>query len=902
MRKIGLVLLGVAAGLLILLPAILYMLAITESSLQFGFSRFFKEVYFTVIPGIALVGAGFFFQEKLTATEKDRFVLKDYLWTALFVGSLLLYIFVFITAPDSVFVRMGNLIPPIHYLAPEWNTFLLWISFFLVLVSSIMLYRSVQRLRWDKNRSGALMIGLLLSLFFSLLIVRVPFFGNLETAFESAKFMALRNPGNSLHPASGLRYCAAPYDESGNTVSSFAPNPEGIRDDIEIIGISNVTIEKVKGEWPLDWGIYAELARKMGSAENSITLFDISFLDNKGIYGGTACGVTVECRPIEGRPAPRAQVDLLAEALENNPQVIISDYPLETTDEARSKIENYNKRLQILNDRELIRNVKHGELAREWAKLPLPPVEKVANALDGMGYANILKGSSGVNSQMPIVARIMNTDRMKDADYDPSRDDYFYPGIDLVLASQYYGIDPTKDIEVDFLAGTVTLNNIPEKTYKKLDVETFEEKELDIMARPNAKRQIIIPIDEYGRMNINFRGGRYCFRYREILEVTEMTPEEVGAYYKNKIALVAMYYATGVGTARDMHLSPYGDMAGIEHHAHAINTILNQDFAFTAPAWVNLLILLGIGLLMGMYQPRVPTGMSFVLALAIAAVFTLITLFVSFDLFSFHHVFPTVLILQFVQLVAFIGFRALTEEENVKFIRTTFSKFVSQDVVEELLANPEAISLGGSKKEISVFFSDVRGFTTISEALSPEGLVSLLNEYLSEMTELIIDYRGTIDKYMGDAIMAFWGAPARNDDHAYYACVAAIAQYRALQGLQKRWSERNIPVIDIGIGINTGLAVVGNMGSSRRMDYTLMGDTVNLGSRLEGITKTYGVKICISEFTYERVKDRVYARELDLVRVKGKLEPVRIYELMGLVNEADLESLKVSRSATPAKG
>jgi adenylate cyclase len=363
-----------------------------------------------------------------------------------------------------------------------------------------------------------------------------------------------------------------------------------------------------------------------------------------------------------------------------------------------------------------------------------------------------------------------------------------------------------------------------------------------------------------------------------------------------------MYYATGVGTAKDMHLGPYGDMAGIEHHAHAINTILNQDFAYTAPAWVNLLILLGIGLLMGLYQPRVPTGMSFVLALAIAAVFTGITLFVSFDLFSFHHVFPTVLILQFVQLVAFIGFRALTEEENVKFIRTTFSKFVSHDVVEELLANPEAISLGGSKKEISVFFSDVRGFTTISEALSPEGLVSLLNEYLSEMTELIIDYRGTIDKYMGDAIMAFWGAPARNDDHAYYACVAAIAQYRALQGLQKRWSERNIPVIDIGIGINTGLAVVGNMGSSRRMDYTLMGDTVNLGSRLEGITKTYGVKICISEFTYERVKDRVYARELDLVRVKGKLEPVRIYELMGLVNEADVESLKVSHSATPAKG
>lgn len=902
MRKIGLVLLGIAAGLLILLPAFLYLLAFMDSSLQFGYTRFFKEVYFTIVPGIALVGAGFFFQEKLTATEKDRFVLKDYLWTALFFGSLLLYILVFIAAPDSIFNRMGNLIPPVHFLAPEWNAFLLWISFFLVLVSSIMLYRSVQRLRWDKNRSGALMIGLLLSVFFSLMMDRFPLMRNLESTFESEKYSLMRNPANSLHPPSGLRYCRAPYDDSGETVTTFAPNPEGVRDDIEIIGIATVTFEKIQGAWPLDFGVYANIVDNLAQAERSVTLFDISFQDDKGIHGGSACGVTIKCDPLEGKPMPGRQTDILAKAIASSPQKIVGDFPIEATDDMKSKVANYQARLDILNERERLRNIKGGQLARVWAKLPVPPVVPIAEAYDGMGFANILKSDSGVNSQVPLVSRIVNTERSQQPDYNPDRDDYFYPGIDLVLAVQYYGIDLLEDVEVDFLKGVITLKNIPEVKYRKFDLETMAEQELDIMAKPNASRQIVIPIDVFGRMNINFRGGRYCFRYREILEVADMSPEEAGANYKNKIALVAMYYATGAGTAQDMHLGPYGDMAGIEHHAHAINTILNQDFAYTAPAWVNLLILLGIGLLMGMYQPRVPTGMSFVLALAIAVVFSGITLFVSFDLFSFHHVFPTVLILQFVQLVAFIGFRALTEEENVKFIRTTFSKFVSHDVVEELLANPEAISLGGSKKEISVFFSDVRGFTTISEALSPEGLVSLLNEYLSEMTELIIDYRGTIDKYMGDAIMAFWGAPARNDDHAYYACVAAIAQYRALQGLQKRWSERNIPVIDIGIGINTGLAVVGNMGSSRRMDYTLMGDTVNLGSRLEGITKTYGVKICISEFTYERVKDRVYARELDLVRVKGKLEPVRIYELMGLVNEADVESLKVSHSATPAKG
>jgi adenylate cyclase len=296
---------------------------------------------------------------------------------------------------------------------------------------------------------------------------------------------------------------------------------------------------------------------------------------------------------------------------------------------------------------------------------------------------------------------------------------------------------------------------------------------------------------------------------------------------------------------------------------------------------------------MGLYQPRVPTWMSFVLAFIIAAVYSIITLFVTFDLLNLLHVFPTVIVQQFTVFVGFVGFRVLTEEENVKFIRNTFSKFVSQDIVDELLANPDAIALGGAKKEITVFFSDVRGFTTLSEQLSPEQLVQLLNDYLTAMTDMIIEYRGTIDKYMGDAIMAFWGAPVPNDEHAYYACVASIAQYAKLKEMQAKWeAEGKEASIDIGIGLNSGFAVVGNMGSSHRMDYTIMGDTVNLGSRLEGITKQYGVKMCISEFTYEKVKDRVYARELDLVKVKGKNEPVRIYELMGLVNDADIEGFK----------
>ncbi|MCB1171116.1 MAG: adenylate/guanylate cyclase domain-containing protein, partial [Leptospiraceae bacterium] len=605
------------------------------------------------------------------------------------------------------------------------------------------------------------------------------------------------------------------------------------------------------------------------------------------VFGGEECGTKFKCDPLGGtRMIP--QSDALAEAVAQSNITVLSDFPLEVSAETIDKIPDIQERHDLIQSRYRIEDVKNAEYALEWGRLMHPPYPKLLRELDGAGYANILKHTSGINYQMPLVAVYNNpyTKRLET-----------YPGVDLVAAANYYGVDMRKDISVDFLAGYIKIHNVKEGNSVLFDRETLQP--IPIMAKPNEERTVTIPIDRSGQMLINFRGGRYCFPSYGLLEFLDQYDQQNNFVdnFNKKILLIAMYYATGVGTAKDVHLSPYGDMAGIEHHAHALNTILNQDFATRVPEAVDLIILVLIGLLMGFYQPRVPTWASFALAVILVATYVLTTLIFTFGEHSIIHVFPTAIFQIFTVLVAFIGFRALSEEENVKFIRNTFSKFVSQDVVEELLANPDSITLGGSKKELTVFFSDVRGFTTISEKLGPEELVQLLNEYLSEMTELIIDYRGTIDKYMGDAIMAFWGAPARNDDHAYYACVAAMAQVQALMKLQEMWSDRNIPVLDIGIGINTGPAVVGNMGSSRRMDYTLMGDTVNLGSRLEGITKTYGVRTCISEFTYERVKDRVYARELDLVRVKGKLEPVRIYELMGLVNSDDLENLKVSRQA-----
>ena len=232
------------------------------------------------------------------------------------------------------------------------------------------------------------------------------------------------------------------------------------------------------------------------------------------------------------------------------------------------------------------------------------------------------------------------------------------------------------------------------------------------------------------------------------------------------------------------------------------------------------------------------------------------------------------------------SFRLITEQKEKKYIRQTFSKYVSKTVVDVLLKHPEMVKLGGDKAILTVLFSDIRGFTTISEKLTPEQLVEHLNEYLQAMTDIVYKYDGTLlDKYVGDALMAFWGAPVPQEDHAYRACKACLEMMSVLHRMNKNWESLGKLPLNIGIGLNSGDMVVGNMGSVSRMNYTLMGDNVNLGSRLEGTNKEYGTNIIISEYTYELVKDKVIVRELDLVKVKGKHLPVKIYELCGLVED-----------------
>ena len=226
-------------------------------------------------------------------------------------------------------------------------------------------------------------------------------------------------------------------------------------------------------------------------------------------------------------------------------------------------------------------------------------------------------------------------------------------------------------------------------------------------------------------------------------------------------------------------------------------------------------------------------------------------------------------------------------EERQK-LRGAFSQYVSPSLVDEITKHPEKLKLGGEKKALTVFFSDIRGFTTLSEKLSPEELVAFLNDYLTAMTNIVLDNKGLIDKYIGDAIMAFWGAPIDDKDHATRACNTAVLMKKEMDRISADFRKMGRPEIKIGMGVNTGDMVVGNMGSDKRFDYTVIGDNVNLASRLEGLTKQYHVGIIITETTKDFIEGRGFAvRELDKVAVKGKSKPIRIFELVGLAKDVN---------------
>ena len=388
----------------------------------------------------------------------------------------------------------------------------------------------------------------------------------------------------------------------------------------------------------------------------------------------------------------------------------------------------------------------------------------------------------------------------------------------------------------------------------------------------------IIP-NNVGMKTINYRGPAGTFPHYSMADVVQnkIAPEK----FNGKLVLVGAT-ATGIG---DLKTTPYGgtNYPGVEIHANVIDNILNERFLqrgqLQAEIDVLLIFLFGIplGIVLALVSPR---WMWFCLALLIP--------FAALNYYAFVHeswlnfILPASTLTANVMLVSL--YRALVEEKEKRKVRSAFGQYLSPEVIRRLLVNPSLVE--PRKTEITVMFSDIRGFTTISEKLDAQELALFLNGYLSDMTRIVFNNRGTLDKYIGDAVMAFWGAPYEDSRHATDACNAALAMMRRVRELQKKWEAEGKPKLDIGVGLNSGVASVGNMGSALRYGYTALGDTVNLSSRLEGLNKDYGTHVLVNESTYAAAKDAGFLfRELDVIRVKGKLEPVTIYELIGKLAE-----------------
>jgi adenylate cyclase len=408
-----------------------------------------------------------------------------------------------------------------------------------------------------------------------------------------------------------------------------------------------------------------------------------------------------------------------------------------------------------------------------------------------------------------------------------------------------------------------------------------------------------IPVDENAATLIPYRGYQGSFPYFSITDVlNDRIPQE-------KLAGRVVVVGTTAPGLMDLRATPVGAAyPGVEIHANLIAGMLDGSIKHKPPyiLGADVLLVLIAGAVMAFLLPM----LSPFRATVVGVIVLLLLLSVNF---SFWHVSHVVLplangMIAIVLLYAMnMSWGYFVESRTKRQLTGLFGQYVPPELVEEMSRDPENYSMAGRKAELTVLFSDIRGFTTISEGLEPNELATLMNQYLGAMTLVVRKHRGTLDKYIGDAIMAFWGAPVDDPEHAKNAVRTGLEMHVALHELNKDLVARGWPELKIGVGVNTGPMTVGDMGSPVRQSYTVMGDAVNLGSRLEGITKQYGVGFIAGESTRELLKKEFVFRELDRVRVKGKVDPVGIYEPVGeegKVAAEDMDEIKLWNQALRA--
>ncbi len=610
-----------------------------------------------------------------------------------------------------------------------------------------------------------------------------------------------------------------------------------------------------EGKWMWPRSRLADLVTRLSDAGAKVIAFDMGFFepDDKRIVE-TIEHIQNTLRPLDNRNRDyleqlKAKADddkLLANAIRNSRAKVVLGYYFQMAldyrvDENKIRVHQHNIRG---SEHKLVRYTSPSaqNVAFQEARLPESNISEISDATEFSGFFNMFPDSDGVARWMPAVMKF---------------DQGLYAPLSMMTLSAYL--------------------NSP----VSVKVAEFGVEELRI-------GRFSVPTDELGRIMINYRGGVKTFPHIPATDILRGTVAK--DVFKDKIVLIG---ATAAGLY-DLRVTPFANVfPGVEIHANVIDSVLSDDYLFQ-PAWAAILDITAMmlaGLLLAMVLPRVGViygglaGLSF-----FVGYISLCQYLFSNNGIILNQVYPlSVMVLVYVSVTAY---KYMAERTQKRFIRDAFSTYLAPTVVKQLIESPEKLDLGGEERNITAFFSDVQGFTSISEKLTPHELVELLNEFLTEMTDIILSYEGTVDKFEGDAIIALFGAPNDLDNHGEVACRACVDMQKRLAELRAKWKSEGKPELKMRIGLCSGPAVVGNMGSRNRMDYTMMGDTVNTAARLEGVNKIYGVYTLISDTTYDSIHNNIVTRELDSVNVVGKKEPVAIYQVIGYQEDIDDRAAK----------
>jgi adenylate cyclase len=389
----------------------------------------------------------------------------------------------------------------------------------------------------------------------------------------------------------------------------------------------------------------------------------------------------------------------------------------------------------------------------------------------------------------------------------------------------------------------------------------------------------VIPLNSNGTVDVNYAGGAGTvptFPYHDVYNKTmDMS------VFKGKVVYVGSTSSILHDNWGDPFDAARESMPGVEAHAHFLDTLLSGQFLRHSPAGLEYLLILGLGLLASFLTFRVSALQGVVVAMAMMVVYgsVVAALFITQGLIL---PFVTPLLSVLLSFGGLATYRGVVEEKRARTTRQMFSRYVSKQIVEEIMKNPDAVALGGELKEVTILFSDVRGFTAMSEKLSAPQVVEVLNEYLTAMVDIVMSHNGTLDKYVGDAVMAVWGSPLYDPKHKEHALRTAVQMMEVLQELQAKWKTEGKPHIDIGIGLNAGHVVAGNMGHPDfKMDYTVIGDDVNLAARMESANKEMKSHILITGSSYEGCEDLVDVIKHEPIHVKGKEASIEVYEVIG---------------------